>query len=82
MAIAAPIPVFASEALTSRRVFDSLAIAIGYPDLFNIFGTVANQTGRTLESIGIVMGIYLVISLVISALVNQLNRRFGRKEKR
>jgi His/Glu/Gln/Arg/opine family amino acid ABC transporter permease subunit len=60
----------------------SLGIAIGYPDLFNIFGTVANQTGRTLESIGIVMGIYLVISLVISALVNQLNRRFGRKEKR
>lgn len=60
----------------------SLGIAIGYPDLFNVFGTIANQTGRTLESIGIVMGIYLVMSLTISALVNQLNRRFGRREKR
>lgn len=60
----------------------SLGIAVGYPDLFNVFGTVANQTGRTLESIGIVMVIYLLISLGISWIINRFNRRLGRKEKR
>ena len=60
----------------------SLGIVIGYPDLFNVFGTIANQTGRTLESIGIVMVIYLTISLCISAFVNRMNLRFTTEGKR
>jgi len=53
----------------------SLAIAVGYPDLFNVYGTIANQSGRSLEGILIVMGVYLSLSLTISALVNTYNRR-------
>lgn len=53
----------------------SLAIAVGYPDLFNVYGTIANQSGRSLEGILIVMGVYLALSLTISALVNLYNRR-------
>jgi len=53
----------------------SLAIAVGYPDLFNVYGTIANQSGRSLEGILIVMGVYLSLSLTISALVNAYNRR-------
>ncbi len=53
----------------------SLAIAVGYPDLFNVYGTIANQSGRSLEGILIVMGVYLTLSLTISALVNLYNRR-------
>ncbi|MBB4427595.1 His/Glu/Gln/Arg/opine family amino acid ABC transporter permease subunit [Bradyrhizobium sp. CIR48] len=53
----------------------SLGIAIGYPDLFNVYGTVSNQTGRNLEGVIIVMVTYLILSWVISACVNAVNAR-------
>lgn len=53
----------------------SLGIAIGFPDLFNVYGTVSNQTGRSLEGVILAMGIYLVLSWVISLAVNLVNRR-------
>jgi len=54
----------------------SLAVAIGYPDLVQIFaGTVLNQTGQAVEVIVITMAVYLTISLVTSALMNLYNRR-------
>ena len=53
----------------------SLGIAIGFPDLFNVYGTVSNQTGRNLEGVIIVMLTYLALSWVISASVNALNSR-------
>jgi general L-amino acid transport system permease protein len=53
----------------------SLGIAIGYPDLFNVYGTVSNQTGRNLEGVIIVMLTYLILSWVISACVNAVNAR-------
>ncbi len=51
----------------------SLAIAVGFPELFNVYGTLANQTGRSLEGILIVMAVYLTISLSISAFINWYN---------
>lgn len=57
----------------------ALGIAIGYPELFNIYGTIANQTGRTLEGIIIVMTTYLLLSWIISGLVNFANGRIVRK---
>ena len=53
----------------------SLGIAIGFPDLFNVYGTVSNQTGRSLEGVILAMAIYLVLSWVISLAVNLVNRR-------
>lgn len=54
----------------------SLGLAIGYPELFTIFaGTVLNQTGRAMEVIGIVMGIYLALSIFMVSVVNAINRR-------
>ncbi|MCL4068115.1 ABC transporter permease subunit [Pseudomonas sp. GX19020] len=53
----------------------SLGIAIGFPDLFNVYGTVSNQTGRSLEGVILAMGIYLVLSWIISLAVNLVNRR-------
>ena len=38
----------------------SLAVAIGYPDLFAVFaGTTLNQTGQAIEIIAITMAVYL-----------------------
>jgi general L-amino acid transport system permease protein len=53
----------------------SLAVAIGYPELFHVSRTILNQSGRTVEMITIVMATYLGISLSISAFLNWYNRR-------
>jgi general L-amino acid transport system permease protein len=53
----------------------SLAIAIGYPDLFSVAGTVINQTGATIEVIAIIMLSYLSMSLFTSFLMNIYNSR-------
>jgi general L-amino acid transport system permease protein len=60
----------------------SLAVAIGYPDLVQIFaGTVLNQTGQAVEVIVITMAVYLTISLVTSALMNIYNSRMALVER-
>lgn len=53
----------------------SLAVAIGYPELFHVSGTVLNQSGRAVEVITISMVIYLAISLMTSAFMNWYNHR-------
>ena len=53
----------------------SLAIAIGYPDLFKVGQTMSNQTGQPVPVIILVMGTYLLISLGTSLLMNLYNRR-------
>jgi general L-amino acid transport system permease protein len=53
----------------------SLAIAVGYPDLFNISQTIGNQTGQNIQVITMVMATYLLFSLVISLVMNFVNQR-------
>ena len=52
----------------------SLAIAIGYPDLYAVASTTYNQTGRAVEVMVLISVTYLSISLVISSLINWYNR--------
>jgi general L-amino acid transport system permease protein len=53
----------------------SLAVAIGYPDLVQVFaGSVLNITGQAVEVIAMTMAVYLTISLVISLLMNFYGR--------
>jgi general L-amino acid transport system permease protein len=57
----------------------SLAVAIGYPDLFSVFaGTTLSQTGQAIEIIAITMGVYLLISLVTSAIMSFYGWRLSR----
>ena len=54
----------------------SLAVAIGYMDLVSTLGGITlNQTGREMETILMLMAIYLSISLSISAVMNWYNSR-------
>ena len=49
----------------------SLAVAIGYPDLVQVFaGSVLNITGQAVEVIAITMAVYLALSLLTSFLMN------------
>jgi general L-amino acid transport system permease protein len=60
----------------------SLAVAIGYPDLVQVFmGTVLNQTGQAIEVVMITMGVYLTISLLTSFVMNIYNRRVAIVER-
>jgi general L-amino acid transport system permease protein len=57
----------------------SLAVAIGYPDLFSVFaGTTLSQTGQAVEIIAITMGVYLLISLITSAIMSLYGWRIER----
>jgi len=54
----------------------SLAVAVGYPDLVQVFtGTVLNQTGQAVEVVAITMLVYLTISLTTSFVMNWYNAR-------
>jgi general L-amino acid transport system permease protein len=59
----------------------SLAIAVAYPDLFNVSQTIGNQTGQNTQVIIMVMSAYLSISLTISLLLNIINRRMQLVER-
>lgn len=52
----------------------SLAVAIGYPDLYSVGGTIYNQTGRPVPVVVMIMGSYLVMSLITSLFMNIYNR--------
>jgi general L-amino acid transport system permease protein len=55
----------------------SLAIAIGYPDLFSIGLTINNQTGQAIPFVIMIMTTYLSMSLLTSVLLNLVNRRLA-----
>ncbi|MDS9466387.1 ABC transporter permease subunit [Paracoccus sp. MBLB3053] len=60
----------------------SLAIAVGYMDLRGTLGgTTLNQTGREMECMVLMMGIYLVLSLIISGGMNVFNSRVKLRER-
>ena len=60
----------------------SLAIAIGYMDITATLGGISlMQTGKEMETMLIVMGIYLIISLLISSFMNWFNHRIKLTER-
>lgn len=60
----------------------SLAIAIGYMDIVATIGGISlMQTGKEMETMIIVLGLYLIFSLVISAFMNWYNRRIALVER-
>lgn len=59
----------------------SLAIAVGYPDVFYVSNTIQNQTGRAVEMIALVMATYLALSLLTSFLMNWYNQRIKLVER-
>ncbi|PJF42100.1 MAG: amino acid ABC transporter permease [Phototrophicales bacterium] len=52
----------------------SLAIAVGYVDLFNVSNIATNQSGQAVVFFAVVLLIYLALSLLISLFMNIFNR--------
>jgi general L-amino acid transport system permease protein len=59
----------------------SLAIAIGYPDLVAVGGTVLNQTGQAIEIVAIWMLVYLGLSIATSLFMNWFNDKMALVER-
>ena len=59
----------------------SLAVAIGYPDLYAVGETTLNQTGRGIEVFLLLLLIYLMLDLVISVVMNAIDRLVRLQER-
>lgn len=53
----------------------TLAVAVGYPELGLVVNTVINQTGQAIESILVMLGVFLTVSLSVSLFMNWYNAR-------
>lgn len=74
------IPPLTSEFLNLAKN-SSLAIAIGYNDVYAISSTISNQTGKAVEMLIVLIGIYLTINLLISLGMNCLNKSVQLQER-
>lgn len=59
----------------------SLAIAVGFADLWAVAFTTLNQSGRAVQVFLLVMAFYLGLSLIISFILNWYNRRIALVER-
>ncbi|MFN6179359.1 MAG: amino acid ABC transporter permease [Dolichospermum sp.] len=74
------IPPLTSQYLSLTKN-SSLAIAIGYPDIYFVASTTFNQTGKAVEVMLLIMITYLTLSLIISLIMNLLNHSVQIKER-
>lgn len=74
------IPPLTSEYLNLAKN-SSLAIAVAYPDVYSVYSTTLNQTGRSVEVILLLMFTYLTFNLIISLVMNWFNKTVQIKER-
>ena len=56
----------------------TLGAAIAYPDVLQIFGrTVLNQSGRAVEVMVLLLGLFLAVNLLVSAAMNRWNHKLA-----
>jgi general L-amino acid transport system permease protein len=73
-ALRAMMPLLATMCVSLTKN-SSLAIAIGFPDVVSILNTTANQTGHGIETMLIMIAVYLVLSLATASMINRYNAR-------
>lgn len=78
-AIRAMVPLLANNCVSLTKN-SSLAVAIGFPDVVSVLNTTANQTGHAIETMLIMIAVYLGLSLAVAAALNSYNTRVLRHE--
>jgi len=53
----------------------SLAVGVGFSDLYSVTQTIFNQSGQAVQMIALMMGTYLLMSLIIAVVMNYVNHR-------
>ena len=77
-ALPAIIPGLTSQYLNLAKN-STLAIAIGYSDIYAINDTIINQTGRAIECFIILLLTFLILNLLITILMETINKLVNRK---
>lgn len=77
LALRAMVPLIATNCVSLTKN-SSLAVAIGFPDVVSILNTTANQTGHAIETMLIMIVVYLTLSLAVATAMNAYNRRLLR----
>jgi general L-amino acid transport system permease protein len=73
-ALRAMMPLLATTCVSLTKN-SSLAVAIGFPDVVSILNTTANQTGHSIETMLIMVAVYLSLSLLTAGVINRYNAR-------
>jgi general L-amino acid transport system permease protein len=76
-AVRAMVPLLATNCVSLVKN-SSLAVAIGFPDVTSVLNTTGNQTGHTIETMLIMVVVYLTLSLAVAATLNAYNRHLIR----
>ncbi|MGI4952382.1 MAG: amino acid ABC transporter permease [Janthinobacterium lividum] len=60
----------------------TLGAAIAYPEILQVYArTVLNQSGRAVEVMTLVLGVFLAVNLSVSAAMNRWDRRLARQAR-
>lgn len=73
-ALRAMLPLIATTCVSLTKN-SSLAVAIGFPDVVSILNTTANQTGHGIETMLIMIAVYLCLSLFVAGAIGRYNTR-------
>lgn len=72
LALRAMVPLLATNCVSLIKN-SSLAVAIGFPDVVSILNTTGNQTGHNIETMVIMIVVYLSLSLAVAAALDRYN---------
>lgn len=72
LAVRAMVPLVATNCVSLIKN-SSLAVAIGFPDVTSILNTAGNQTGHNIETMLIMIAVYLSLNLGMAAALNHYN---------
>ena len=78
LALRAMLPILANQYVWLIKA-TTLGIAVGFTDFFMVVALTINQSGQTLEAIGILMAGFLAINLSLAAVFNRINRAIALK---
>ncbi|PVA11030.1 ABC transporter permease [Pelagivirga sediminicola] len=78
LALRAMLPILTNQYVWLIKA-TTMGIAIGFADFFMVVSTAINQSGQTLELLGILMGGFLLINFSLAAVLNRINRAIALK---
>ncbi len=78
LALRAMLPILTNQYVWLIKA-TTMGIAIGFTDFFMVVSTAINQSGQTLELLGILMGGFLIINFTLAAVLNRINRAIALK---
>lgn len=78
LALRAMLPILTNQYVWLIKA-TTMGIAIGFADFFMVVSISINQSGQTLELIGILMAGFLIINFTLAAILNRVNRAIALK---